>query len=197
MHNRKCRLYIENMLSQKCKKIVSGVLKSLGFECNVYTLGEADVKGIVTCAQRQDIKILLSKYGLKLLDVEKTQLIDTIINLIDEKMCEEDHESKSNFSDYLEDKVAYEYSYLANLFSRIKGTTLNNYIIAHKIEKVKELLLYDHCSLTEISYKLDYSSVAHLSNQFKKVTGITPSMFKDLSSMRHQPEIARMVAMAS
>lgn len=184
MTNSRSKLYIENMLSQRCKKIVQNVLEEFGLESTICELGEVDVKIYITPEQRHRLKIILATYGFKLLDEEKTWLIQRIIVLINERFYRAEQGPKINFSEFLTQNSSYEYNYLATLFSRIKGITLENYIIVFKIEKVKELLLYDDCSLKQISYKLDYSSVAHLSSQFKKVTGITPSKFKCLNTKR-------------
>jgi AraC-like DNA-binding protein len=120
------------------------------------------------------------------MDDKKSVLIERIKNVIIEMVHYEDELPKSNFSDYISGKLNHDYTYLANLFSEVVGTTIEHFIIAHKIEKVKELLVYDELTLTEISYKLNYSSVAHLSNQFKKVTGLTPSHFKKLKNKRRR-----------
>lgn len=188
MFYNRSKLYIENMLSNKCKKIVETVLKDMGIHSLACEMGEVKVFGGIDFEQRSELKMILSKYGLKLLDQEKTELIEKITGLIYERIYQVEEGEKCTFSDYLVEHLAYDYNYMAHLFSRIKGITLENYIIAIKIERVKELLLYDDCNLTEISYKLNYCSVAHLSTQFKKVTGITPSRFKCLSSMRVNPK---------
>jgi AraC-like DNA-binding protein len=123
---------------------------------------------------------------LKLLDDKKSILIEKIKNVIIEMVHYADELPKQNFSDYISEKLGYDYTYLANTFSEVKGITIQHYIINHKIEKAKELLLYDELNLTEIAYKLNYSSVAHLSNQFKKVTGLSPSFYKQLGQKRKQ-----------
>ncbi|HSF88458.1 MAG TPA: AraC family transcriptional regulator [Saprospiraceae bacterium] len=187
MHYSRSILYVENMLSQRCKKIVETVLEDLGLE-GACEIGAVTVDRGITLEQRQELKIILSKYGLKLLDIEKTEVIERMITLINERIYHVEQGGKCTFSDYLTENLSYDYNYLASLFSRIKGVTLENYIIAIKIDRVKELLLYDDCNLTEISYKLKYCSVAHLSTQFKKVTGITPSSFKCLTTMRVNPK---------
>jgi AraC-like DNA-binding protein len=130
------------------------------------------------------LKRQLLKSGLELLDDKKSILIERIKSVIIELIHYSDEIPKVNFSEYLSEKLHYDYTYLANVFSEVKGTTIQQFIIMHKIEKVKELLLYDELNLTEISYKLHYSSVSHLSNQFKKITGLSPSFFKQLKQKR-------------
>lgn len=126
----------------------------------------------------------MRKSGLELLDDKKNILVERIKGVIIEMIHYSDEVPKVNDSDYISDKLGYDYTYLSNTFSEVKGTTIQQYIILHKIEKVKEMLLYDELTLTEIAYKLHYSSVAHLSNQFKKVTGLTPTYFKELKEKR-------------
>ena len=121
------------------------------------------------------------------MDDKKAMLIEKINNVITEMIHYSDEAPKMNYSDYISEKLKYDYTYLSNLFSEVKGITIQQFIIVHKIERVKELLLYDEMNLTEISYKLHYSSVAHLSNQFKKVTGLSPSQFKNLKDKRRSP----------
>jgi len=129
----------------------------------------------------------LIKSGLELMDNKKAVLIEKIIKVIIEMIHHTDEIIKINFSDYLSEKLQHDYTYLSNIFSEVKGITIQQFIIIHKIERIKELLLYDELNLTEISYKLNYSSVAHLSNQFKKVTGLSPSHFKQLKDRRRIP----------
>jgi len=144
----------------------------------VVELGEVEIMENVSPAQLAEFKFSLLKYGLELLDDKKSILIERIKKVIIELIHYADEPSKVNFSDYLSEKLNHDYTYLANLFSAVVGINIEHYIIMHKIERVKELLVYDELSLKEISYKLHYSSVAHLSNQFKKITGLTPSYFK-------------------
>ncbi len=124
------------------------------------------------------------KWGLELMDDKKSMLIEKIKNVIIESIHYSDEQLQINFSNYLSEKLNYDYTYLANLFSEVEGTTIEHFIIGHKIERVKELIVYDELSLTEIAWKLHYSSIAHLSNQFKKITGLTPSYFKQLRQKR-------------
>jgi len=172
------------MVSLRCKMMVKAELDKLGLHYVVVDLGEVEVKENITPAQRDRLKIALLKSGLELMDDKKAILIEKIKNVIVEMVHYKDELPKINFSSYLSEKLSYDYTYLANLFSEVTGTTIEHYLIAHKIERVKELLIYDELNLTEISYKLNYSSVAHLSKQFKKVTGLTPTFFKQLKHKR-------------
>jgi AraC-like DNA-binding protein len=140
----------------------------------------------ITSEQHEKIKNALLKSGLELMDDKKAVLIEKIKNVIIEMVHYEDELPKTNFSDYLSKKLNYDYTYLANLFSEVQGTTIEKFIISHKIERVKELIIYDELSLSEIAWKMHYSSIAHLSNQFKKITGLTPSHFKGLKNKRRQ-----------
>ena len=156
----------------------------MGLHYSKVELGEVNVMEDITEEQRIQLKTELLKSGLELMDNQKSILIEKIKNIIIETVHCNEELPKINFSEYLGEKLKHEYTYLANLFSEVTGITIEHFIIAHKIERVKELLLYDELNLTEISYKLNYSSVAHLSNQFKKVTGLTPSFFKELKNKR-------------
>ena len=178
------KLYIKYMVSIRCKMVVKSELENLGLHYSAVELGEVDVKEDVTPLQRQELKSALLKSGLELMDDQRAMLIEKIKNAVVEMVHYTDEAPKTNFSDYLSQKLNYDYTYLANLFSEVTGITVEHFIIAHKIERVKELLLYDELNLTQISYKLNYSSVAHLSNQFKKVTGLTPTYFKKLKNKR-------------
>jgi len=178
------KLYIKYMVSIRCKMVVKAELDKLGLQYGVVDLGEVDIKENMTAEQRTLLKADLLKSGLELMDDKKAMLIEKIINVIIEMVHYADELPKTNFSDYLSDKLHYDYTYLANLFSETKGITIERFIILHKIERVKELLLYDELNLSEISYKMNYSSVGHLSNQFKRITGLTPSFFKQLKHKR-------------
>jgi len=172
------------MVSIRCKMVVISELDKLGLPYSKVNLGEVDIRDQITPEKREELKIALLKSGLELMDDHKAILIEKIKAVIVEMVHYSEKVPKTNFSDYLSDKLNYDYTYLANLFSETTGTTIQNYIIAHKIERAKELLLYDELNLTEISYRLNYSSVAHLSNQFKKVTGLSPTFFKQLKDKR-------------
>jgi AraC-like DNA-binding protein len=165
------------MVSARCKMVVKEELNKLGLRYIVVNMGVVDSMEDITEGQREQIKVALHKSGLELMDDKKS--IIEMVHYTDEL-------PKTNFSDYLSEKLNYDYTYLANLFSEVQGTTIEKFIIAHKIERVKELIIYDELSLTEIAWNMHYSSVAHLSNQFKKITGLTPSHFKNLKDKRRK-----------
>jgi len=174
------------MVSMRCKMLVKEELKKLGLHFILVDMGVVEIMENITSEQRQQIKIELLKSGLELMDDKKAMLVEKIKNVVIEMVHYSDELPKNNFSDYLSEKLNYDYTYLANLFSEVQGTTIENFIILHKIERVKELIIYDELNLTEIAWKMHYSSVAHLSNQFKKHTGLTPSHFKNLKENRRK-----------
>lgn len=178
------KLYIKYMVSLRCKMMVKEELKKLGLKYVVVDLGMVEIMEDITEEQREQLKKNLHRSGLELLDNKKSILIEKIKNVITEMIHYSDDLPKVNDSDYISEKLGYDYTYLANTFSEVKGITIQQFIINHKIEKVKELLLYDELNLTEIAHKLHYSSVAHLSNQFKKVTGLSPSFYKQMKQKR-------------
>lgn len=180
------KLYIKYMVSLCCKMIVDDELNKLGLPHRGVEHGIVEVLDEFTLDQRELLKKNLLKSGLELLDDKKSILIEKIKSVIVEMIHYTDEIPKINYSDYISEKLSYDYTYLSNIFSEVKGITVQQFIIIHKIEKVKELILYDELNLTEISYKLHYSSVAHLSNQFKKVTGLSPSFFKQLNLSANQ-----------
>jgi len=167
--------------------IVMSELDALGLHYGAVQLGEVDMKENIINEKRDQLKIALQRSGLELMDDKKAVLIEKIKNVIIEMVHYSDELPRIKNSDYISNKLSHDYTYLANLFSEATGITIEHYIIAHKIERVKELLLYDELNLTEISYKLNYSSVAHLSYQFKKATGLTPSYFKKLKNKKRNP----------
>jgi AraC-like DNA-binding protein len=172
------------MVSLRCKMLVKSELEKLGLHHILVELGEVEIIENISSEQHNTLKIELLKSGLELMDDKRAILIEKIKNVIIELVHYEEDLPKTNFSDFLAEKLHYDYTYMANLFSEVTGITIEHYIIAHKIERVKELLIYGELNLTEISYKLNYSSVAHLSNQFKKVTGLTPTFFKHLKEKK-------------
>lgn len=178
------KLYIKYMVSLRCKMMVKEELKKLGLHYVIVDLGMIEILEDITQEQRNLLKENLLKSGLELLDDKKSILVEKIKNVITEMIHYSDELPKVNYSDYISEKLNHDYTYLANVFSEVKGITIQQFIIIHKIERVKELLLYDELNLTEISYKLHYSSVAHLSGQFKKITGLTPSFYKQLKEKR-------------
>ena len=175
------------MVSNRCKMAVKEELKKLGLHFIVVDLGEIEIMETLTTEQHDKLKAGLLNSGLELMDDKRAVLIEKIKNVITEMIHYSDEVPKMNYSDFISEKLDYDYTYLSNLFSEIKGITIQQFIIVHKIERAKELLLYDELNLTEISYKLNYSSVAHLSNQFKKVTGLSPTHFKQLKDKRRSP----------
>lgn len=182
------KIYVKYMVSLRCKMVVKEELKKLGLHFIVVDLGEIEIMEDLSDLQREGLKTALLNSGLELMDDKRAVLIEKIRNVIVEMIHYSDEMPKINYSDYISEKLNYDYTYLSNLFSEVKGITIQQFIIMHKIERVKELLLYDELNLTEISYRLQYSSVAHLSNQFKKVTGLTTSQFKHLK-IRHRDSI--------
>lgn len=177
-NNIKIRLYIKYMVSLRCKILVKEELESLEIPFWFMDLGMVELFEEISLKQRNELKKNLLKCGLELHEDKKGILIERIKNTILEMIQYADGCPKVNCSDYISEKLNYDYTYLANIFSEVKGITIQQYIIINKIKRVKELLLFDELNLTEISYKLHYSSVAHLSGQFKKVTGLSPSLYK-------------------
>ena len=172
------------MVSLRCKMMVKAELEKLDILYKTIDLGMVETFENINDELWEKLKHNLLKSGLELLDNKKSILIEKIKNVITEMIHYTDELPNVNYSDYISEKLDYDYTYLANTFSEVKGITIQQFIIINKIEKVKELLLYDELNLTEISYKLHYSSVAHLSNQFKKITGLTPSYYKQLKQKR-------------
>lgn len=173
------KLYIKYMVSNRCKMLVKDELKKLNLHF-IVNMGEVEIMENITDEQREQFRLALRESGLELMDDKKAMLIEKIKTIIIEMVHYTDDLPKSNFSDYLSEKLNHDYTYLANLFSEYQGTTIEKFIIIHKIERVKELIIYNEVNLTEIAWMMHYSSVAHLSNQFKKITGLTPSHFKQL-----------------
>jgi AraC-like DNA-binding protein len=181
------KLFIKYMVSIRCKMVVKAELDKLGIPHGVVDLGEVHIRGNISAEQRDHLKIELAKSGLELMEDRKATLIEKIKNVIIEMVHYSDELPKTRNSEYISSKLDYDYTYLANMFSEATGTTIEHFIITHKIERVKEMLLYDELTLTEISYRLNYSSVSHLSSQFKRVTGLTPTFFKHLKHKRRRP----------
>src|SRR5437868_6112954 len=172
------------MVCIRCKMVVKDELAKLGLHYVIVDLGEADIMETISKEQHDQLKTALLRSGLELMDDKKSVLIEKIKNIIIELVHYSEEPLAINFSEYLSQKLNHDYTYLANLFSEVQGTTIEKFLIAHKIERVKELLVYNELNLTEIAYQMHYSSVAHLSAQFKKVTGLTPSHFKQLRDKR-------------
>lgn len=178
------KLYIKFMVSLRCKMLVKHELKNLGIHYSSVDLGLVEIIGEITEDKRNKLKAALLKSGLELMDDKKSILIEKIKIIITEMIHYNEELPKVKYSEYISNIMGYDYTYLANVFSEVEGITIEHYIIAHKIEKVKELLIYDELNLSEISYNMNYSSVSHLSTQFKKVTGLTPTYFKNLKEKR-------------
>jgi AraC-like DNA-binding protein len=175
------------MVSNRCKMAVKEELKKLGLHFIVVDLGEVEIMEDISTEQREQLKSSLLSSGLELMDDKRAVLIEKIKNVIIEMIHHSEETIKVNFSDFLSKKLNHDYTYMANLFSEVQGTTIEQFIISHKIERIKELMIYGELNITEIAWKMNYSSVAHLSNQFKKMTGLSPSHFKQLKDKRRSP----------
>jgi len=175
------------MVSIRCKMVVKEELKKLGLHFIIVDLGEIEIMEDISAGQREQLKMALLGSGLELMDDKRAVLIERIKIVITEMVHYSDELPKMNYSDYISEKLNYDYTYLSNIFSEVRGTTIQQFIIIHKIERIKELIIYDELNITEIAFKMNYSSVAHLSAQFKKITGLTPSHFKNLKDKRRSP----------
>lgn len=180
-------IFIKNMVCDRCILVVQNELDKLQIPAKQVKLGEVELENEPTAQQKQALSHTLTPLGFEIIDDKKSRIIEQIKNSIIELVHQQNNASKINLSDYLSEKLSHDYSYLSNLFSEVEGTTIEKHFIAHKIEKVKELLVYDELSLNEIADRLNYSSVAYLSNQFKKVTGLTPSHFKKIRAEKRKP----------
>ncbi len=175
------------MVSNRCKLAVKDELKKLGLHFIVVDLGEVEIMEKLTFEKRELLKESLLHSGLELMDDKRAILIEKIKNIIIEMIHHTEEAIKINFSDFLSEKLNHNYTYLANLFSEVQGTTIEHFIISHKVERIKELIIYGEYNITEIAWKMGYSSVAHLSTQFKKITGFSPTHFKQLKDKRRNP----------
>ncbi|MBO0340121.1 AraC family transcriptional regulator [Flagellimonas profundi] len=180
-------LFIKNMVCNRCILVVQNELDKLGITANNIKLGEITLKKDLTTAEREALETTLDPLGFQVIDDKKSRMIEKIKNVIIDLVHHQDNDGKTNLSDVLSDALHHDYNYLSNLFSDIEGTTIEKYFIAQKVEKIKELLVYDELSLSEIADRMNYSSVAYLSNQFKKVTGLTPSHFKQIREDKRKP----------
>lgn len=181
------KLYIQNMVCLCCKMTVAAELEKMKLSYTNLELGEVHLVKPISPEQRQELKATLHSFGLELMEDEKAILVEKIVSVIIKMIHEPDRFPEMSFSLYLTKELGKDYHYLSSLFSKTKGVTIEHFIILHKIERVKELIMYDELNLTEISYKLHYSSVQHLSNQFKKVTGLTPTFFKNIKDKKRNP----------
>lgn len=181
------KIYIKYMVSNRCKMAVKEELKKLGLHYIVVDLGEVELMEDLSAEQSAQLNVGLQNSGLELMDDKKAILIEKIKTAIIEMVHYSTELIKVNFSDYLSDKLHQDYKQLAKLFSEVQGTTIEHYMITHKVERIKELIIYDEMNMTEIAYLMNYSSVAHLSYQFKKATGLSPSHYKQLKDKRRSP----------
>lgn len=181
------KLYIKNMVCDRCKLVIRSELEKLFIEVTDIELGTVVLNQPMDTHQKELFVHRLEELGFALLEDKKHQLIDKIKTLIVKLVHYNTNDLKINLSDYLSTELPCDYNYMSNLFSEIQGTTIEKYFIAQKIEKVKELLIYDELNLNEIAFRLNYSSASHLSNQFKKVTGLSPSVFKQTEANKRKP----------
>lgn len=181
------KIYIKYMVSQRCKMAVKEELRKLGIRYANIELGEVEVFDNITHKQREALKVSLHNCGLELMDDKRTILIEKVKNIITEMIHSNDELPRINYSDFISDRIHHDYTYLSNIFSQVKGITIQQFIISHKVERIKELISYGELNMTEIAWKMNYSSVAHLSNQFKKITGFSPSHFKQSKNKRRNP----------
>jgi AraC family transcriptional regulator len=181
-------IYIRNMVCDRCIKSVSDILNKLDIEAESILLGEISLKEPLPAELKDILSQKLMQEGFELIDDKKSKTISRIKTIILEYVQNLNYNNKKfHLSDYLSDKLEADYTYLSNLFSSVEGQTIENYLIAQKVERAKELLVYDELTLSEIAMKLGYSSTAHLSNQFKKVTGLTPTHFKSIGAQKRYP----------
>nr|BFF40245.1 hypothetical protein BACY1_20500 [Tenacibaculum mesophilum] len=180
-------LTIKNMVCNRCILVIQNELDKLGLGVKSIKLGEVILAKELTSDEKEHLDKVLIDLGFEIIDDKKSLIIEKIKNLIINLVHYQDSETKVNLSELLSNELHHDYNYLSNLFSEVEGTTIEKYFIAQKIEKVKELLVYDELSLSEIAFRLHYSSVAYLSNQFKKVTGLTPSHFKKIRKDKRKP----------
>lgn len=178
------KIYIKYMVSNRCKIAVKEELKKLGLHFIIVDLGEVEIMENLSADQREVVRMALLNSGYELIDDKRAILIERIKNTIIEMIHHSDEPIKTNFSVFLSEKLNHDYTYLANLFSEVQGMTIEHFIILHKVERIKELIIYGEENITEIAWRMNYSSVAHLSNQFKKTTGLSPSHFKQLKGKR-------------
>lgn len=180
------KIHIKYMVSNRCKTVVRTALKEIGAHFVMLTLGEVEIMERLTGQQRDYLKNTLEDAGLELIDDKRSILIEKIKSAVIDLVHHSENTVKVNISSYLSEKLNHDYTYLANIFSQVQGISVEQYIILHKVEKIKEYLMYGELNISEISYKMNYSSTAHLSTQFKKVTGLTPTHFKHLKNKRRK-----------
>lgn len=180
------KLYVKNMVCSRCKMVVKTVFENIGINPVSVELGEVELENNIQEEQKLELLKSLRSIGFDLIDDKKSKIIDKIKTLIIDLVQNKNNDLKTNLSDFLSQELHQDYNTLSNLFSEVENTTIEKYFINQKIEKVKELIIYDELSLSEIAYSLNYSSVSYLSNQFKKVTGFSPTYFKNLKSIKRK-----------
>jgi len=181
------KLYIKYMVSTRCKIAVREAFKNLGLKLTQVELGEVEIVETISEEKMDALKISMLNIGFEIIEDRRAILIERIKNIVIEMVHHSEMVLKVNFSDYLSEKLNYDYTYMANVFSEVQGISIEQFIISHKVERIKEYIIYDELNMTEIAFKMNYSSVAHLSCQFKKVTGLTPTYFKKLKLRRLEP----------
>jgi AraC-like DNA-binding protein len=181
------RIHIKNMVCDRCKLVVRNELKNLGYHPVSVELGEVELDRELSTGEKETLDNMLHSLGFAIIDDKKSRLIEQIKNQIIELVHRQNNKLGTNLSDYLSSRLNHDYNYMTNLFSEVEGTTIEKYFIAQKIEKVKELLVYDELTLSQIAWEMNYSSVSHLSSQFKKVTGLTPSHFRQIRIKKRKP----------
>lgn len=181
------KLHIKNMVCLRCQLSVKAELEKLGIPYTYVRIGEAEIIGEIGADMMKQLQTNLKEVGLSVITNKKNILVEQVTSTIIELVHFTEDQIKVNLSDFLSEKLNYNYTYLANLFSEVKGTTIEKFYLTHKMERVKEMILYDDLNLTEISYKLHFSSVSHLSNQFRKFTGMTPTQYKQLQNKTREP----------
>lgn len=179
--------FIKNMVCNRCIMAVQQIFENLGYPATHVALGEVETEHVLDAGATEKLKTTLVSFGFELIDDSKGRIIEKIKNTVVSLIHHNPEDLKVNYSQYIESKLNRDYSYLSSLFSEVEGTTIEKYIIHQKIEKVKELLVYDELTLSEIAFKMGYSNVAYLSSQFKKVTGLTPSHFKQVKENKRKP----------
>lgn len=175
------------MVSTSCKNAARDALREMGLHFIIVELGEVELMETLNLSQREELKTKLLASGLELMDDKRSVLIERIKNVVIHMVHYTEEALLINFSDYLSEKLQLDYTYMSNLFSEVQGTTIEQYIISNKVERIKELIIYNELNISEIAWKMHYSSVAHLSNQFKKVTGLSPTHFKQLKDRKRNP----------
>jgi len=180
------KLYIKNMVCSRCKMVVKSVFENMEINSITVELGEVELQNDIQENQKHELLKKLRAIGFDLIDDKKSKTIDKIKILIIDLVQNKNNDLKSNLSNYLSQELHQDYNTLSNLFSEVENTTIEKYFINQKIEKVKELIIYDELSLSEIAYSLNYNTVSHLSNQFKKVTGFSPTYFKKIKTIKRK-----------